>query len=99
MYRAVASVVIGGDDSRGPRLRGVGNFHWLAKACIKRGLIVLEHRIAFCLFFLLNWKIYKIITIPVFASILEKIVSYVLSESKQLSKKLNVYHYIGCIFS
>ncbi len=32
-------------------------------------------------------------------SILENTVSYVLSESKQFCKKLDVYHYIGCFVS
>ncbi len=37
--------------------------------------------------------------IPVLASIFEKTVGYVLSERKQFGKKLDVYHYIGCIVS
>ncbi len=39
------------------------------------------------------------VKIPVLESILEKTVGYVLSESNQLRKKLNVHHYTGCIIT
>ncbi len=39
------------------------------------------------------------VKIPVLESILKKTVGYVLSESQQLRKKSDVYHYNGCIVS
>ncbi len=39
------------------------------------------------------------VKISVLESILEKTVGYVLRESKQLRKKSDVHHYIGCIVS
>ncbi len=55
-------------------------------------LKVLEHRI----WLVLLTNTFKI---PVLESILEKTVGYVLSESKEFSKKLYVHYYIGCIVS
>ncbi len=39
------------------------------------------------------------VKIPILESILKNTVGYVLSESKQLRKKSDVHHYIGCIVS
>ncbi len=63
------------------------------KLCLKS----FEHRI--CLFLLLYRHIQDYVKIPVLESILEKPVGYVLSQSNQLRKKLDVHHYTGCIVS
>ncbi len=66
-------------------------------ACRETCLKSLERRI--CIFLLLYQHIQNYVKIPVLESILEKTVGYVLSESNQLRKKLDVHHYIGCIVS
>ncbi len=58
------------------------------------------HQHWFCLFLLLYRHMHtKWCKISILESILEKTVGYVLSESKQFSKKVDMHHYIGYMVS